>query len=127
LSESSERTAALVRRGFEAWARGDLAELETLMHPDVELFWYEPGDWDCHGRETVLALLRRRLREGRPVFAVRVDTVDADTIVVSARDPAERRGGDLPTTATRVSIRDGRIMTMRQYRSREEALAVPAE
>ena len=59
--------AELLRRARSALAslqQGDLTALEPLLHPDVELLWWRPGDWDCHGREEALSLLRERAREG---------------------------------------------------------------
>ena len=41
------------RAGLQAWQDGDLAALKELLDPDVELFWWEPGDWDCRGRDDV--------------------------------------------------------------------------
>jgi hypothetical protein len=52
------------RGGIEAWQRGDVEALAPLLHPEVELTWWEPGEWDCHGREAVLRMLRERAGEG---------------------------------------------------------------
>jgi ketosteroid isomerase-like protein len=57
----SEELIDRVRGGLEAWQRGDVEALAPLLHPDVELSWWEPGEWDCHGREAVLELLRQRV------------------------------------------------------------------
>src|SRR5438309_9171878 len=35
----------LARRGFEAWRRGDLETIGTMLAPDVKWGWFEPGDW----------------------------------------------------------------------------------
>jgi protein-S-isoprenylcysteine O-methyltransferase Ste14 len=55
------------RAALAGWQRGDLTALEPLLDPCVELLWWQPGDWDCHGREAVLALLRDRTRRGGPM------------------------------------------------------------
>ncbi len=47
---------ARARAGLEAWQQGDVAALE----PQVELVWWARGEWDCHGRDAVLACLRGR-------------------------------------------------------------------
>jgi len=48
-------SAALVRRYYAARARGDRAELEALLHPDVD--WHDPypppHGGDLHGAEAV--------------------------------------------------------------------------
>lgn len=53
--------AKLIRRGYEAFAKGDLAPLGDLMDPAV--VWHEPGrsplGGDYHGRDGVLDLLRK--------------------------------------------------------------------
>src|SRR5439155_8943562 len=46
-----------VRNAFEAWRRGDLAALTDLIDPDVEWSWWQPGPWDCHGRDQVLQVM----------------------------------------------------------------------
>jgi hypothetical protein len=71
-----------------------------------------------------MALQRRRQAEARGAFEVRIDDVDERTLVVSAIRPRERRGSDGPGAAARVTLRDGKIARLRQYRSRQEALAV---
>jgi ketosteroid isomerase-like protein len=113
----------LVDEALRAWTRGDLDAFEQALAPDVELLWFEPGDWDCRGREQVMSLLRRRLAEGRPVFEVRIEDVDAETLVVSAMRPEKRRGPGEGAIATRVRLRDGLIAYLQQYRTRAEALA----
>jgi ketosteroid isomerase-like protein len=113
----------VVRDGLRAWAEGDLSALEALLHPDAELLWYKPGAWDCHGREQVIGLLRQRREDGSRPFGIRVDDIDDTTVVVSAREPGRRRGPDGPPVATVATIRDGKIIRLRQHRSRAAALA----
>ena len=54
----------LVRSMFDAFLRGDLDALSSLMDPAVQWLCSEPGDWDCHDRDEVLARLRDRHAEG---------------------------------------------------------------
>jgi ketosteroid isomerase-like protein len=113
----------VVREALAAWIRGDLDAFEQFLAQDAELLWYEAGPWNCHGRVAIMRLQRQRQAEGRGAFEVRIDDVDADTLVVSALHPEHRQGSDGAHTATRVTLRDGRIARLQQYRSREEALA----
>ncbi len=110
------------RSGLEAWQRGDVDALEPLLHPEVELTWWEPGEWDCHGREAVLALLRERASEGP---AAEVELIDAgEEAIVATRAttvPDGPAAGLRP--ATLISFRAGKVITMRQFRDRDEALA----
>ena len=111
------------RNGLEAWQRGDVAALEPLLDPDVELTWWEPGDWDCHGREAVLALLRERTIQG--AGAAKIELIEAgDNAIVATRAatvPDGLAAGLRP--ATLITFREGRVIAMRQFRDRNEALA----
>lgn len=111
------------RSWLETWRRGDVAALEPLLDPEVELLWWAPGEWDCHGREAVFALLSKRKSEG--AGAEEVELIDAgDEAIVVSRIAAERDGPEAGTRpATLISFRDGRVITMRQFRDRSEALA----
>jgi ketosteroid isomerase-like protein len=111
------------RAGLQAWQDGDLSALEELLDPDVELLWWEPGDWDCHSRDDVLRLLRARKAEGVPRGEVELIDAGADTLIsVSRRSPD--RDPDWPEEfATVITFRDGRAVHMQQYRSRAAALS----
>jgi ketosteroid isomerase-like protein len=119
----TEDLVARVQPALVAWQQGDLGPLETLLAPDVELLWWEPGEWDCHGRDQVLALLRQRTRERSTGTDVEVTQLATDTLLVSRRrivgDGAQ--AGSSP--ATLVSFRAGQVVRMQQFRSRADALA----
>lgn len=111
------------RIGLEAWQRGDVDALSPLLDPEVRLTWWEPGDWDCYGRDAVLALLRERAGEG--AGTAEIELIDAgEEAIVSARvetvpdGPAARL-----RPATLIRFRDGLVIEMRQFRDRSEALA----
>jgi ketosteroid isomerase-like protein len=110
----------LVAEGLMAWASGDLDRLAELLDPEVELLAAEPGPWDCHGRDAVIALLTRRRAEGVPLPDVRIDDIDEHTIVISHGDPAGRAESVGATVAT---IHDGTVTRMQQYPDRAAALA----
>ena len=111
------------RTGLEAWLRGDLDALAPLLDPEVELFWWEPGEWDCHARDDLLSLLRRRKSEG--AGADEVELIDAGGgAIVASRGAASPDGPDAGLRpATLITFRDGKAIQMRQFRQREEALA----
>jgi ketosteroid isomerase-like protein len=111
------------REALGSWQQGDVSALEPLLHPDAELLWWEPGEWDCHGRDAVLTLLNERRRRGSGRAEVELIEAGEDTLVVARK--RRMRGGPQAGTrpATVVIFRGGKIVTMRQYRSREEALA----
>ena len=110
------------RRGLAAWQRGDVAALADLLDPDVELLWWTPGNWDCHGKAQVVALLTERVNAEPPAEVDIVD-IDESTVLVERRHtvPDGPEAGFRP--ATMVRFREGRIVHMQQYRSRQDALA----
>jgi ketosteroid isomerase-like protein len=119
----SSELMELARGGLEAWQRGDVEALAPLLHPEVTLTWWEPGDWDCTGREEVLATLRERAGEG--AGAAEIELIEAgEDAIVSTRATAAPDGpaaGLRP--ATLILFGDGLVVEMRQFRDRSEALA----
>jgi ketosteroid isomerase-like protein len=110
------------RCGLVAWQRGDLTALAELLDPDVELMWWTPGDWDCHGKAEVLALLTERVNAAPPA-EVDINVVDESRVLVERRHAALDGPEAGLRPATRVRFRAGRVVQMQQYRSRDDALA----
>ena len=112
-----------MRAGLEAWQRGEVSALEPLLDPAVELLWWESGEWDCRGREAVLACLRERAAPG--VAGGEFDLAEAgeDRLVVARRGVV----GDGPAAglspATLIALRDGKVVSMQQFQRRDDALA----
>ena len=79
------------RAALAGWQTGDLSGLEPLLDPNVELLWWEPGDWDCHGREAVLAVLRDRRSRGSGRSAADLIEAGKDALVVARRHTARSR------------------------------------
>jgi ketosteroid isomerase-like protein len=117
---------AKARAALTGWQQGDLTALEPLLDPDVELLWWEPGDWDCHGREAVLAVLRDRRSRGSGRAAVDLIEVGDDTLVVARKRTARSGPAAGMKPATLVTFREDNVVSMRQFRSRAEALAAAA-
>jgi len=108
------------RAGLAAWQRGDLTSLADLLDPEVELLSWEPGPWDCRGKEAVLELLAERVsvREA----GSDIDVIDAgdEQLVVSRRriDHSE-----LDPPATLVTFVNGHVVKMEQFRRKTEAMS----
>jgi ketosteroid isomerase-like protein len=119
----SERERALLIDGLDAWRHGDFRKLQALLDPAATWHGFEPGEWDCRNRDDVVRTLRERLEQG--FGRARMEVVDAGRgKVIAVSWPREIGGDEWPEeTATVISFRDGRIVSMRDYRSREEALA----
>jgi ketosteroid isomerase-like protein len=118
----SEQPMEIAKRGFMAWREGDLEAVESIMHPNVQWRWYEPGEWDCHSRDDVMQVVRERYDQG---FAqADIEFVDAapDVVIVVAH-PRELAGDEWPEeTATVLTFRDGKVVDMQDHRTKEEAL-----
>lgn len=86
--------ADVVRRLYEARARGDLEATAALIDPAV--VWHEPYDYlgTLHGREAVIGAIRQSLEETRDTFTLRVtDLLASEAHVVALVDfSAERHG-----------------------------------
>ena len=113
----------MARSGLEAWQKGDVDALAPLLDADVALTWWEPGEWDCRGREAVLALLRERKGEGGGTAEVELIEVGGNTIIVTRTASVPDGPAAGPRPATLITFRDGKVITMRQFRDRSEALA----
>jgi len=107
-----------VRAALDGWLHGDVAPLESILDPEVELLWWKTGDWDIHGKQEVLALIKQRAAQRSSGVTMDVaEAGDEALIVTRAGAPSE---GELP--ATLISFRAGLIIKMHQFRSSEEAL-----
>lgn len=109
-------------QGLAAWQRGDVTELADLMDPQAELLWWTPGAWDCHGKHEVLALLDARARQGPPAD-VDISDVGSTALLVAQREEVERGPEAGYRPATLVRFQGDRLVSLQQYRCREDALA----
>jgi hypothetical protein len=115
------------RVGLEAWRGGDFDSLERMLAPEVELLWWDRGDWDCHGRDEVMQLLRERYEQGFAGGRMELLEVGEDRLIM-VDYPAEVGGPEWPEeTATVITFRDGKAIHMQQYPTREEALQALGE
>jgi ketosteroid isomerase-like protein len=112
---------ALAREGLQAWRRGDFETLEQLFDRDVTWGWLEPGEWDCKNRADVMRTLRERHEQGFARGEVEFREAGEDAIIVVTH-PRELGGPEWPAeTATLMSFRDGRVVSMRDYKTELDA------
>jgi len=117
----------VAREGMEAWRRGDFETIERMLDPNVEWRWFEPGDWDCRNREDVMQVLRQRFEQGFANGDVTFRSAGEDAVIVVAH-PSEIGGPDWPDeTATVMTFRDERVVSMQDYRTETEALAAAGQ
>jgi ketosteroid isomerase-like protein len=112
-----------MRAGLEAWQRGDVSALEPLLDPAVELLWWEPGEWDCRGRDAVLECLRERVATGVNAGELDLAAAGEDRLVVSRRGVVAEGPAAGLSPATVIVLRDGKVVSMQQFQSRDDALA----
>lgn len=118
----SELIMELARRGLNAWREGDFKMMESMLDPDVQWRWFEPGEWDCHNRDDVMGVIRERYEQGFARGDIEFIDAGPDTVVVVAH-PREIGGDDWPAeAATVMTFREGKVVDMQDYRTREEAL-----
>jgi uncharacterized protein len=113
--------AAIVRRGYEAFNRGDLASLGELFGDNVS--WHTPGRspvaGDVVGRKAVFARLGRYLAETGGTFRAdlkRVLTDEDDRVIGIHHNVAERDGRHLDVYCLIVfELENGRIVDGREH------------
>jgi ketosteroid isomerase-like protein len=97
-TQTSTRVDA-VRRGYDAFAQGDMDTLRTILASDIE--WHAPGQGprsgDFHGIDDVIAEFGRLFQDSGGSFRVEVDEIlEGDkSVVVLARASASREGRTL--------------------------------
>jgi ketosteroid isomerase-like protein len=107
--------AAIVRRGYEAFQRGDMETLAEVMSEDVT--WHVPGSnplsGDKKGRDETFAYYGQLAEQTAGTFRVALHDIAAsdDHAVGLHRDVATRNGKTLDTNEILVfHIQDGKIV-----------------
>jgi ketosteroid isomerase-like protein len=124
----AESDVVLLRRAWEAFARGEVEAATEVLHPQVR--WYGAGDDEheggCHNRDEALAFIRQALADG--VTAKAFDFRDAgDRVVVLLQTHQPPEWGDQPPPHGEVvTVRDGKVVEMVVYPTVDEALAAAA-
>jgi ketosteroid isomerase-like protein len=126
----SQENVERIRRGYEAFARGDVDGVLELLHPDVD--WHPAiapilGVETVRGREAVRRFLTRDLFEGFDRFRAEPlsfeDLGDFVLVMVRYTGRGESSGIELDQRfAALFELRDGKTVTMRDYSTRAEAL-----
>jgi SnoaL-like domain len=128
MSTDNER---LARQGYDALMRGEIEVLEQLLAPDLTWHWWEHGPWDCHSRDEAITVIRERLGQRAIGELKEVTEVERDRVLVVTRMRPDSEIGPedlgLPPghleTANLVTFRDGKVIAMHDYRTRDEAIS----
>ena len=117
----ADENLAIVRRGYEAFNKGDLETLTELF--DEGAAWHLPGRsslaGDHEGREAAFAYFARLGQESGGTFQAEVQALiadDADRVVGIQRSTAERDGKRLAVGDCIVfQLKDGRVIDGRDH------------
>jgi ketosteroid isomerase-like protein len=122
----SQGNVAISRRAIDAVNRGDLDAWLAEFHPEIEWFPLPDeleGPYRGHeGLLKMLAVWQDTLADFRVIAEVHIDA--GDYVIAPARAEGRPAGSDAAVTLDEVlvsKIRDGKIVEVREYRTREEA------
>jgi ketosteroid isomerase-like protein len=130
MSETLEKTAAaqneaLIRSGYDAFARGDVPTVLALFDPNI--LWHVPGrgplSRDYRGPEDVLSFFQHFMTLSNGTFRIRVDDMlaDDDKVVVLCTESAERGAKSWSSPQVHVwTLEDGRATTFWQYQGDQQ-------
>jgi ketosteroid isomerase-like protein len=126
----SQENVELVRRGYEAFARGKFEGVLEIVDPGVE---WTPAIAPMLGVEPIRGTggLRRFFTEDLPVgfddFEAKPLSIEdlGDAVLVHARYAGRGRASGVPVsleTFALITFRDGKVATFRDYETKAEAL-----
>ena len=124
----SDDNAELIRRAYRAYANGELTRMLALVDPELEWTYLDPSleqptPQVCHGRHELEQVLRGWAERGVRAELEEV-TNSGELVMVGVRTPGVdvhigRRADDRAYSV--FTVRDGRIVALRDCRDREEA------
>jgi ketosteroid isomerase-like protein len=119
----------LVKRGYEAWNRGDVEGILSFLDPQIEWRGYThiPESGTLEGRDGVKAWLDRFLDAWEELEIEVTELIDAgDQVVALVRFRGSGKGSGVPVeggTDARVwTVRGGHIVEVTLYQGTREAL-----
>jgi ketosteroid isomerase-like protein len=114
----------LLRRAWDAYARGDVDAAAAVLHPQVRWCAAEEPDAEgnCHDRDEAVSFIHRSLADG--VSAEALDFRDAgDRVVVVVQTHHPPEWGEQPDPHGEVvTVREGKVVEMLVYPTVEAAL-----
>ena len=126
----SQENVDIVRAGYEAYNRGDVEAALATLHPSIE--WWpaadEPITDPYRGHDGYRSLVAGA-REAFPDLRVEVDElfVAGCCVVACVRFSGRGRDSGVPFEIRETHVarfRDGKVIEVREYREKDEALDV---
>ena len=130
MDPTTKQPVDLVRQAYEAYSRGDVATMLKFVDPDLEWTFLDPSREDpepqvCHGRHELQKALQRQAEQGLRAELEEVSAL-GDRVMVVVRIPGvdafRIRKADDRNYAV-FTVREGRIIALRDCRDRAEAVA----
>ena len=121
----SKENVEIVRRGLEAYARGDMDVALAAMDPDV--IWNPFEEEQTYGVEGVREHLERWESTWDDLVTTPEEFVDAgDSVLVTIHFRGRGREGVVVNARSYAvyKLRDGKMVRMDEFMERDEALAV---
>jgi hypothetical protein len=116
----------LVRRGYEAFGRGDIATVLQIFDPNIH--WHIPGrgplSGDYTGHDEVIAFFTRTQELAAGTFAIQIDDMlaNAQCVVALCTVSAQRHGQAWSTPEVHVwRVANGRAVDFREYQGDQQA------
>ena len=120
----------VVSSAYDAYSRGDMPAMLEYIHPDLEWTYLDPSVDDpepavCHGRSELAAALSRYGDLGLRFELEEIAGNGARVMVVTSAPgiDALRSRTSHDRSYSVFTVRDGRVVALRDCRSREEAAA----
>lgn len=127
----TSKNEELIRKAYEAYSGGDLATMLQFVDPDLEWTYLDPSFEDpepqvCHGRHELATVLQRQAARHLKADLEEV-AVRGDQVMVVVRIPGVdafrvRKSDDRNYSV--FTVREGRIVALRDCRDRHEARAI---
>ncbi|MDO9355962.1 MAG: nuclear transport factor 2 family protein [Solirubrobacteraceae bacterium] len=119
----SDHEVELVRRGYEAFARGDLAAVEELLDPDVQWHGFDEEDpqGGCRSRDQAIEFIHNALTQGASVEVLEIRPVGENVLVILQADFKDDDGQPVPH-AELVTVRNDKIASMIVYADIQQAI-----
>jgi ketosteroid isomerase-like protein len=121
----SDSNVEIVRRAYEAFARGDVATVLAAFSPDIS--WHVPGrsplSGDYKGHDEVVGFFSKSMELSSASMRVDVDELmgSADTVVALTTVSATRKGQAWSSPEVHVwHMRDGQAVGFHEYQGDQQ-------
>jgi ketosteroid isomerase-like protein len=121
----ASRNEALIRGGYDAFARGDVEAVLALFEPNI--LWHVPGrgplSRDYRGPQEVLGFFQHFMELSTGTFRIQVDEVLAkgDQVVVLCTESAQREQRSWSSPQVHVwTVKDGRVPAFWQFQGDQQ-------